>query len=108
MAFKDLQIQILEDVAAVCTLLVDFETHYSVQSMYSRDPLVTLKRPEGLLEQVAEYAVQDCSSVDVCKALGLPPQVGYLTSVGMALSKLGWKRHKTVKANGGAQWKWRK
>lgn len=93
--YKDLQIQILEDVADTCIGVCDYQEHFQVRHIYSDGAAITRKRPEGLLQLVEQHAYDNCISVDVCTAMGMQPTRGVLVSIGLAFKKLGWRREKT-------------
>ena len=167
--FKDLQIQILEDVAETCIQVTDLSADSFIRfQLADNGRRIKRRRPEEMLEQLQEIIKQapdrvwpieelithlgwvdspgarrsvgiavallgnklstqrrytlpadlpervtavvfdNCTSAELCERAGLPKTQGCLTKTGMTLKKLGWKRHKTLRPDGGVLWKWRK
>jgi len=96
-AYKDLQLQILEDVAAVCHPVLDFEEHagrFLFIRLADHTRHIKRRRPEGMLERLRELikAKDEWLPEELVLGLGWGDVAGARHSVGLAMQQLGWIR----------------
>lgn len=96
MAFKDLQIQILEDVVETCHQVADLPPD-SFFSFFPGDfgRWMKKRRPEEMLDQLQSITKRHPKGpwllADIAKGLGWPADITTSKSIGSAMKLLGWK-----------------
>lgn len=92
--FKDLQLQILEDVTAH-EGYVDYacESGFSVYQLDNSFGKIVKKRPEGLLQRVEEFTKtrETALTGDLLSATDLANTKANLLSLGLCLRAVGWR-----------------